>query len=45
MMGLLTSEKSNAIHSFFVTYAPERFIKVGRRVLGEKLESVVRIER
>ena len=32
-------------HSFFVTDAPERFIKVGRRFLGEKVESAVRIER
>jgi glutamate racemase len=37
------SEK--AIHSFFVTDAPDRFIKVGRRFLGEKVESAVRIER
>ena len=32
-------------HSFFVTDAPDRFIKVGRRFLGEKVESAVRIER
>jgi glutamate racemase len=32
-------------HGFFVTDAPERFIKVGRRFLGEKVESAVRIER
>lgn len=31
--------------SFFVTDAPDRFIKVGRRFLGEKVESAVRIER
>ena len=43
--GVLTRKKSNAIHSFFVTDAPERFIKVGRRFLGEKVESAVRIER
>jgi glutamate racemase len=34
-----------AIHSFFVTDAPERFVKVGRRFLGENVESAVRIER
>ncbi len=32
-------------HSFFVTDDPDRFIKVGRRFLGEKVESAVRIER
>jgi glutamate racemase len=42
---VLTRTKGNAIHSFFVTDAPDRFIKVGRRFLGEKVESAVRIER
>ena len=37
--GVLTRKKSNAVHSFFVTDAPERFIKIGRRFLGEKVES------
>ncbi|HUD00196.1 MAG TPA: glutamate racemase [Candidatus Polarisedimenticolaceae bacterium] len=32
-------------HSFFVTDAADRFIKVGGRFLGEKVESAVRIER
>jgi glutamate racemase len=32
-------------HSFFVTDAPDRFIQVGRRFLGEKVASAVRIER
>jgi glutamate racemase len=32
-------------HSFFVTDAPDRFVKVGRRFLGGKVESAVRIER
>jgi glutamate racemase len=41
----LTKKKSKALHSFFVTDAPDRFIKVGRRFLGEKVESAVRIER
>jgi glutamate racemase len=43
--GALTKKKNRAIHSFFVTDAPDRFIKVGRRFLGEKVESAVRIER
>jgi glutamate racemase len=43
--GGLSRKKSKAIHSFFVTDAPDRFIKVGRRFLGEKVESAVRIER
>jgi len=32
-------------HSFFVTDAPDRFVKIGHRFLGEKVESAVRIER
>jgi len=31
--------------SFFVTDAPERLIRVGRRFLGQRVESAVRIER
>jgi glutamate racemase len=42
---VLTRKNSKVIHSFFVTDAPDRFIKVGRRFLGEKVESAVRIER
>jgi glutamate racemase len=38
-------KKGKGVHSFFVTDAPDRFIKVGRRFLGEKVESAVRIER
>ncbi len=38
-------KRGSGAHSFFVTDAPERFIKVGRRFLGEKVESAVRIER
>ena len=37
--------KGKGVPSFFVTDAPDRFIKVGRRFLGEKVESAVRIER
>jgi len=40
-----TRKNGKGAHSFFVTDAPERFIKVGRRFLGEKVESAVRIER
>jgi glutamate racemase len=42
---VLTRKRGKGIHSFFVTDAPDRFIKVGRRFLGEKVESAVRIER
>jgi glutamate racemase len=42
---LLTKKNGKGIHSFFVTDAPDRFVKVGRRFLGEKVESAVRIER
>jgi glutamate racemase len=42
---LLAREKGKGAPSFFVTDAPDRFIKVGQRFLGEKVESAVRIER
>jgi glutamate racemase len=41
----LARKNGKGVHSFFVTDAPDRFIKVGRRFLGEKVESAVRIER
>jgi len=41
----IAKKTGKAVHSFFVTDAPDRFIKVGRRFLGEKVESAVRIER
>jgi glutamate racemase len=41
----LAKKAGKAAHGFFVTDAPERFIKVGRRFLGDKVESAVRIER
>ena len=41
----LARKTGKGIHSFFVTDAPDRFIKVGQRFLGEKVESAVRIER
>ena len=41
----LEREKGRGSASFFVTDVPDRFIKVGRRFLGEKVESAVRIER
>ena len=42
---VLTRRTGEGIHSFFVTDAPDRFIEVGRRFLGEKVASAVRIER
>lgn len=41
----LARRKGNGGASFFVTDAPDRFIKVGIRFLGEQVESAVRIER
>lgn len=41
----LAKNGGRTTHGFFVTDAPERFIKVGRRFLGDKVESAVRIER
>ena len=31
--------------SFFVTETPERFVRVGRRFIGDRVESAVRIDR
>jgi glutamate racemase len=42
---VLTRRNGKGVHSFFVTDAPDRFIEVGRRFLGEKVASAVRIER
>jgi len=41
----LVRKNGGGAHSFFVTDAPDRFVKVGQRFLGEKVESAVRIER
>ena len=41
----LARKRGKGSHGFFVTDAPDRFIKVGRRFLGERVESAVRIER
>ncbi len=41
----LARERGKGSPSFFVTDAPDRFIKVGQRFLGENVESAVRIER
>jgi glutamate racemase len=41
----LVRQRGNGSHSFFVTDAPNRFVKVGHRFLGEKVDSAVRIER
>jgi len=41
----LVRKNGSGSHSFFVTDAPDRFVKVGQRFLGEKVESAVRIER
>jgi len=41
----LARRTGKGLCSFFVTDTPDRFIKVGRRFLGEKVESAVRIER
>jgi hypothetical protein len=37
--------RGRGVASFFVTDVPDRFTKVGRRFLGERVESAVRIER
>lgn len=41
----LVRTRGKGSHGFFVTDAPDRFVRVGRRFLGEGVESAVRIER
>ena len=41
----LRRKRGRGSASFFVTDVPDRFVKVGRRFLGERVESAVRIER
>ncbi|HLH75795.1 MAG TPA: glutamate racemase [Candidatus Binataceae bacterium] len=41
----LLAKAGAGTRSFFVTEAPERFVKVGRRFFGPEVESSVRIER
>jgi glutamate racemase len=41
----LEKERGKGAASFFVTDVPDRFIKVGRRFMGERVDSAVRIER
>jgi glutamate racemase len=41
----LLRRRGRGAASFFVTDVPDRFIQVGRRFLGERVESAVRIER
>ncbi len=41
----LERERGKGAASFFVTDVPDRFIKVGRRFMGERVDSAVRIER
>lgn len=41
----LRRKRGRGSASFFVTDVPDRFIKVGRSFLGERVESAVRIER
>lgn len=41
----LFSAKGRGMRGFFVTEAPDRFVRVGRRFFGPEVESSVRIER
>jgi glutamate racemase len=43
-MGLLRRDGRGSL-GFFVTEAPDRFVRVGRRFLGPQVDSAVRIER
>jgi glutamate racemase len=41
----LTRRDGGGAQSFFVTETPDRFVRVGRRFIGARVESAVRIER
>jgi glutamate racemase len=41
----LTRSRGGGAQSFFVTETPERFVRVGRRFIGDRVESAVRIDR
>jgi glutamate racemase len=41
----LASVRRSGSQSFFVTETPERFVRVGRRFIGDQVESAVRIDR
>ncbi|HEX3408911.1 MAG TPA: glutamate racemase [Candidatus Binataceae bacterium] len=42
---LVRRGESGGAQSFFVTETPDRFVRVGRRFIGPRVESAVRIER
>jgi len=41
----LARRDGGGAQSFFVTETPDRFVRVGRRFIGPRVESAVRIER
>jgi glutamate racemase len=41
----LARSRGSGSQSFFVTETPERFVRVGRRFIGDRVESAVRIDR
>lgn len=41
----LAATRRKGSRSFFVTESPERFVRVGRRFIGDQVESAVRIDR
>jgi glutamate racemase len=41
----LLRSRGTGSQSFFVTETPERFVRVGRRFIGDRVESAVRIDR
>jgi glutamate racemase len=43
-LGMKREQKGNSLRKFFVTDSPERFLKVGERFLGQKLEHIDTIE-
>jgi glutamate racemase len=43
-LGMKREQQGNSLRKFFVTDSPERFLKVGERFLGQKLEHIDTIE-
>jgi glutamate racemase len=43
--GLLREENDGVSHKFFVTDAPEKFVKIGEKFLGRKISEEVRYMR
>ncbi len=41
---LMKTDAGNAVREFYVTDSPERFVEVGEKFLGEKIDNILKIE-